>query len=65
MTIGPFVERHQADIAGVISCFDRVVIAGTLPDIGHATAMAGYLGSHGVRLFGLRLPGDSSTNTGM
>lgn len=51
MTIGPFVERHQADIAGVISCFDRVVIAGTLPDIGHATAMAGYLGSHGVRLF--------------
>ena len=51
MTISPFVERHQDNIAGVISCFDRVVITGTLPDIGHAAAMAGYLGSHGVRLF--------------
>jgi len=51
MTIGPFVERHQDDIVGVISCFDRVVITGTLPDIGHAAAMAGYLGSRGVRLF--------------
>ena len=45
------MERHQDNIAGVISCFDRVVITGTLPDIGHAAAMAGYLGSHGVRLF--------------
>ena len=51
MTISPFVERYKDDIAGVISCFDRVVITGTLPDIGHAAAMAGYLSGQGVRLF--------------
>ena len=49
--MNPFVERHQDEIAGVISCFDRIVISGTLPDIGHAQAMAGYLGYHGIRLF--------------
>jgi hypothetical protein len=46
-----FVERHQDKIAGVLSCFDRVVIAGTLPDIGHAGAMAGWLSYHKIRLF--------------
>ena len=49
--MNPFVERHQDKIAGVLSCFDRVVITGTLPDIGYAGAMAGYLGYHKIRLF--------------
>jgi hypothetical protein len=46
-----FVERHAAKIRGVLSCFDRVVITGTLPDVCHADAMARYLSGHGVRLF--------------
>jgi hypothetical protein len=41
--MNPFVERHQDEIAGLLSCFDRVVITGTLPDIGHAGAMAQLL----------------------
>ena len=49
--MNPFVERHQDQVAGVISCFDRVVITGTLPDIGHAQAMVGHLTSRGIRLF--------------
>ncbi len=49
--MNPFVERHQNMIAGVISCFDRVVITGTLPDICHAKALAGYLSYHHTRLF--------------
>ena len=51
--MNPFVERHQHQdkIAGVHFCFDRVVITGTLPDIGYAAAMAGYLGYHKIRLF--------------
>ena len=53
--MNPFVERHQDKIAGVISCFDRVVITGTLPDIGHAQAMAGYLTYHDFRLFDFRV----------
>jgi hypothetical protein len=46
-----FVERHAAKIRGTLSCFDRVVITGTLPDIAHAGAMAAYLTAHHVRLF--------------
>jgi hypothetical protein len=46
-----FVERHAAKIRGVLSCFDRVVITGTLPDICHAAAMARHLSGRGVRLF--------------
>jgi hypothetical protein len=46
-----FVERHRDKISGVLSCFDRVVITGTLPDIGYAGAMAGYLSYHKIRLF--------------
>jgi len=49
--MNPLVERHQEEGAGVLSCFDRVVITGTLPDIGHAGAAAQWLGSQGVRLF--------------
>ena len=29
--MNPFVERHRDKISGVLSCFDRVVITGTLP----------------------------------
>ena len=41
--MNPFVEQHQDEIGCVLSCFDRVVITGTLPDICHPKAMAGYL----------------------
>ena len=45
------VERHADRIAGTISCFDRVIIAGTLPDICHSRAMTQRLYSEEVRLF--------------
>ena len=41
--MNPFVERHRDKVSDVLSCFDRVVITGTVPDIGYADAMAGYL----------------------
>lgn len=46
----PFVERHQADVAGMVSCLDRVVLTGSLPDIGHSRAMESWLRIHQVRL---------------
>ena len=49
--MNPFVEQHRDEIGCVLSCFDRVVITGTLPDICHARAMASYLGGRGIRLF--------------
>jgi hypothetical protein len=46
-----FIERHASKIRGALACFDRVVITGTLPDICHAGALAGYLTARGIRLF--------------
>jgi len=49
--MNPFIEQHRDEIGCVLSCFDRVVITGTLPDICHPRAMAGYLSYCGIRLF--------------
>ncbi len=44
-------ERYAARIRGVLSCHDRVVIMGTLPEICHSQAMALFLGIRRIRLF--------------
>nr|VFK00305.1 MAG: hypothetical protein BECKLFY1418A_GA0070994_11154 [Candidatus Kentron sp. LFY] len=48
--MNPFVERHRSEIS-VLSCFDRVVITGTLPDACYPEAMAGFPGYRNIRLF--------------
>jgi hypothetical protein len=45
------LQRHASKVCGVISCFDRVVITGTLPAICHARGIELHLNSLGVRLF--------------
>jgi hypothetical protein len=44
-------ERYAAQIHGVHSCFDRIVITGTLPGVCHGDGMAAHLRSLGIRLF--------------
>jgi hypothetical protein len=44
-------ERHADKIVGTLSCYDRVVLQGTLPGVGYAAGMTGYLKAHGVRIF--------------
>jgi len=44
-------DRYAAQIAGVVSCYDRLVITGTLPGVCYAEGMAAYLRGHGIRLF--------------
>jgi hypothetical protein len=44
-------ERYANAIRGVISCFDRMLIQGTLPDIAHAQAMTRHLNSRKIRIF--------------
>ena len=44
-------ERYASKIRGILSCFDRVVITGTLPDICYADAMSSHLRSKGIRIF--------------
>src|SRR5947209_736323 len=44
-------DRYAKQIAGVVSCYDRLVIMGTLPGVCYAEGMASYLRTHGIRLF--------------
>lgn len=46
-----FLERHAKKIAGALSCFDRVVITGTIPGICHSEGMTGYLTYRKIRIF--------------
>ena len=44
-------DRHADKIVGVLSCLDRVVITGTLPDICHGEAATRFLCWQKVRIF--------------
>jgi hypothetical protein len=44
-------ERYAAQIAGVLSCWDRVLIFGTLPKICYAGGMTSYLYERKIRIF--------------
>src|ERR1700716_3067021 len=45
-----FIAKHQDDISGVLSGFDRLVLRGTLRSIAHTQGMNGYLWSNQIRL---------------
>jgi hypothetical protein len=44
-------ERYTAQIAGVLSCFDRMLVFGTLPKVCFAGGMTSYLYERKVRIF--------------
>ena len=44
-------ERYDDRIAGMLSCYDRLVITGTLPVVCYAAGMTGYLNAQGIRIF--------------
>jgi hypothetical protein len=44
-------ERYDERIAGVLSCYDRVVITGTLPTICYAEGMTRFLYASGIKIF--------------
>jgi hypothetical protein len=44
-------EKYASKIRGVLSCLDRVVITGTIPEICHSDAMSSHLRSKGIRIF--------------
>ena len=51
MGLALLTERHADQIAGVLSCYDRILIFGTLPNICFAEGMTSYLYAHQVRIF--------------
>jgi hypothetical protein len=44
-------ERYQDKIAGVLSCYDRVIIQGTLPGWSFDKGMTSFLSAQGIRIF--------------
>ena len=44
-------ERYAERIAGVLTCYDRLVITGTLPVVCYADGMTRYLNAKGIRIF--------------
>jgi hypothetical protein len=44
-------ERYGASMHGVLSCYDRIIIAGTLPGACFADGMTSFLHSRGIRIF--------------
>jgi hypothetical protein len=45
------IERYQSDLLGILSCYDRIVITGTLPEICYAQGMTNYLKGQQIRIF--------------
>jgi hypothetical protein len=44
-------ERYRERLMGVLSCYDRIVITGTLPGACYAGGMTSFLHSRGIRIF--------------
>jgi hypothetical protein len=44
-------ERYRDRLSGVLSCYDRMVITGTLPGICYAQGMTSFLYAKGIRIF--------------
>jgi len=44
-------ERYANRLLGVLSCYDRILITGTLPGICYAGGMTSFLYSRGIRIF--------------
>jgi hypothetical protein len=44
-------ERYRDRLVGVLSCYDRIVITGTLPGACYAAGMTSFLNAKGIRIF--------------
>ena len=51
MGIELLTERYKGQIAGVLSCYDRIIIQGTVPGWCYARGMTEYLYTHQIRIF--------------
>lgn len=47
----PLAERYADRLSGVLSCYDRIVVTGTLPTVCYADGMTRFLYAKGIRIF--------------
>lgn len=45
------ITKYSKKITGVLNCFDRIIITGTLPSLCYSAGMTSYLYSKGIRIF--------------
>jgi hypothetical protein len=50
-TMPTLTERYASHIRGILSCYDRVIIQGTLPGLCYAEGMTGFLYARNIRIF--------------
>ena len=46
-----FIESYSKQISGVLHCYDRIIIQGTIPGICYAKGMTSYLYMNKIRIF--------------
>jgi len=51
MAATALTERYAPNLHGVLSCYDRVIVTGTLPGACYAGGMTSFLYSRGIRIF--------------
>lgn len=44
-------ETYQNEISCVLSCFDRLILSGTLPEISYSQGMTRYMYDNGIKIF--------------
>ena len=55
LIITGFIDRHSDKILGQLSCFDRIIIQGTLSDICYPGAITNFFYRSGVKIFDFKL----------
>jgi len=51
MGVELLTERYQSQMARVLSCYDRIIIQGTVPKWCYAKGMTDYFYEHQIRIF--------------
>jgi len=49
--MGDLLERYDSKLAGVLHCYDRLVLQGSLAALRYADGMSNYLRRRGIRIF--------------
>ncbi len=44
-------DRYEERLAGVLSCYDQIMITGTLPGACYAAGMTSFLNARHIRIF--------------
>ena len=44
-------DKYADKIYGIITCYDRMIIQGYIPNWSHADAMTAYMKTNGIRIF--------------